>query len=184
MADRVDEEKLAQIRAWAQAMLTDERAESRAAARGLLIARRRDRAAVGSQPQRVRQRHRNGASPSALARNRPTQRRAERGLRIAPPLPGRRADRGVRRPLRFADSSVLPTRGRSGERVCRNARVPRSVNPGSVVHERQRREAAFRSAPSTRMARAPNGLAPRIGWGEAGRPPRRRHGNGREPSGC
>jgi hypothetical protein len=37
MADRVDEEKLAQIRTWAQAMLTDERAESRAAARGLLL---------------------------------------------------------------------------------------------------------------------------------------------------
>ena len=37
MADRVDEEKLAQIRAWAEAMLTDERAESRAAARGLLM---------------------------------------------------------------------------------------------------------------------------------------------------
>ena len=37
MADRVDEEKLAQIRTRAQAMLTDERAESRAAARGLLL---------------------------------------------------------------------------------------------------------------------------------------------------
>jgi hypothetical protein len=37
MADRVDEEKLAQIRAWAELMLTNERAESRAAARGLLL---------------------------------------------------------------------------------------------------------------------------------------------------
>ena len=37
MSDRLDEEKLAQIRAWAEAMLTDERAESRAAARGLLL---------------------------------------------------------------------------------------------------------------------------------------------------
>ena len=37
MGDRLDEEKLAQIRAWAEAMLTDERAESRAAARGLLL---------------------------------------------------------------------------------------------------------------------------------------------------
>jgi hypothetical protein len=37
MADRVDEEKLAQIRAWAEVMLTNERAESRAAARGLLL---------------------------------------------------------------------------------------------------------------------------------------------------
>jgi len=37
MADRLDEEKLSQIRAWAEAMLTDERAESRAAARGLLL---------------------------------------------------------------------------------------------------------------------------------------------------
>ena len=37
MADRIDEEKLAQIRAWAEVMLTDERAESRAAARGLLM---------------------------------------------------------------------------------------------------------------------------------------------------
>jgi hypothetical protein len=37
MADRLDEEKLAQIRAWAEVMLTDERADSRAAARGLLL---------------------------------------------------------------------------------------------------------------------------------------------------
>ncbi len=37
MADRIDEEKLAQIRAWAKVMLTDQRAESRAAARGLLL---------------------------------------------------------------------------------------------------------------------------------------------------
>jgi hypothetical protein len=37
MADRVDDEKLAQIRAWAEVMLTDERAELRAAARGLLM---------------------------------------------------------------------------------------------------------------------------------------------------
>jgi hypothetical protein len=37
MADRIDEEKLAQIRAWAEVMLTDQRAESRAAARGLLL---------------------------------------------------------------------------------------------------------------------------------------------------
>jgi hypothetical protein len=37
MTDRVDEEKLAQIRAWAEVMLTNERAESRAAARGLLL---------------------------------------------------------------------------------------------------------------------------------------------------
>jgi hypothetical protein len=37
MGDRLDEAKLAQIRAWAEAMLTDERRESRAAARGLLM---------------------------------------------------------------------------------------------------------------------------------------------------
>ena len=37
MAERLDEEKLAQIRAWAEAMLTNERSESRAAARGLLL---------------------------------------------------------------------------------------------------------------------------------------------------
>ena len=37
MGDRLDEEKLIQIRAWAEAMLTDERSESRAAARGLLL---------------------------------------------------------------------------------------------------------------------------------------------------
>ena len=37
MGERLDEEKLAQIRAWAEAMLTDERSESRAAARGLLL---------------------------------------------------------------------------------------------------------------------------------------------------
>jgi hypothetical protein len=37
MSDRLDEEKLAQIRTWAEVMLTDDRAESRAAARGLLL---------------------------------------------------------------------------------------------------------------------------------------------------
>jgi hypothetical protein len=37
MANRLDEEQLAQIRAWAEVMLTNERAESRAAARGLLL---------------------------------------------------------------------------------------------------------------------------------------------------
>jgi len=37
MAERLDEEKLAQIRAWAETMLSDERSESRAAARGLLL---------------------------------------------------------------------------------------------------------------------------------------------------
>jgi hypothetical protein len=37
MGDRLDENKLAQIRAWAGAMLDDERAELRAAARGLLL---------------------------------------------------------------------------------------------------------------------------------------------------
>jgi hypothetical protein len=37
MEGRLDEEKLAQIRAWADAMLTDERAELRASARGLLL---------------------------------------------------------------------------------------------------------------------------------------------------
>jgi hypothetical protein len=37
MTDRLDEEKLAQIRAWAEVMLSDERADSRAAARGLLL---------------------------------------------------------------------------------------------------------------------------------------------------
>lgn len=37
MGDRLDEDKLAQIRAWAETMLGDERAESRAAARGLLL---------------------------------------------------------------------------------------------------------------------------------------------------
>ena len=37
MADRVDDEKLAQIRVWAEALLTDERAELRAAARGLVL---------------------------------------------------------------------------------------------------------------------------------------------------
>jgi hypothetical protein len=35
--DQLDEQKLAQIRAWAQAMLAGERAELRAAARGLLL---------------------------------------------------------------------------------------------------------------------------------------------------
>jgi hypothetical protein len=37
MEERLDEEKLAQIRAWAETMLRDERAESRASARGLLL---------------------------------------------------------------------------------------------------------------------------------------------------
>jgi hypothetical protein len=37
MDDRLDEEKLAQIRAWAESMLAAERSESRAAARGLLL---------------------------------------------------------------------------------------------------------------------------------------------------
>jgi hypothetical protein len=37
MNDQLDEEKLAQIRAWAETMLADERSESRAAARGLLL---------------------------------------------------------------------------------------------------------------------------------------------------
>ena len=37
MAERLDEVKLAQIRAWAEAMLTDERTELRASARGLLL---------------------------------------------------------------------------------------------------------------------------------------------------
>jgi len=37
MGDRLDEEKLAQIRAWAETMLAAERSESRAAARGLLL---------------------------------------------------------------------------------------------------------------------------------------------------
>jgi hypothetical protein len=37
MGDRLDEEKLAQIRAWAESMLADEQSESRAAARGLLM---------------------------------------------------------------------------------------------------------------------------------------------------
>jgi hypothetical protein len=37
MAERLDEAKLAQIRAWAEAMLTDERVELRASARGLLL---------------------------------------------------------------------------------------------------------------------------------------------------
>jgi hypothetical protein len=37
MTERIDEEKLAQIRAWAETMLTDERADSRAAPRGLLL---------------------------------------------------------------------------------------------------------------------------------------------------
>jgi len=37
MAERLDEEKLAQVRAWAEAMLTDERPELRASARGLLL---------------------------------------------------------------------------------------------------------------------------------------------------
>ena len=37
MADQIDEEKLAQIRAWAQTMLVDERPELRAAGRGLLL---------------------------------------------------------------------------------------------------------------------------------------------------
>ncbi len=37
MDDRLDEEKLEQIRAWAKTMLADERAELRAAGRGLLL---------------------------------------------------------------------------------------------------------------------------------------------------
>jgi hypothetical protein len=37
MDGRLDEEKLAQIRVWAEAMLRDERAESRAAARALVL---------------------------------------------------------------------------------------------------------------------------------------------------
>jgi hypothetical protein len=37
MAERLDEEKLGQIRAWAETMLTDERPELRASARGLLL---------------------------------------------------------------------------------------------------------------------------------------------------
>ena len=37
MAERVDEEKLAQIRAWAGTLLTAEQAELRAAARGLIL---------------------------------------------------------------------------------------------------------------------------------------------------
>jgi hypothetical protein len=37
MGDQLDEEKLAQIRAWAETMLAAERSESRAAARGLLL---------------------------------------------------------------------------------------------------------------------------------------------------
>ena len=37
MGDRVDEEKLAEIRAWAETMLADDRPELRAAARGLLL---------------------------------------------------------------------------------------------------------------------------------------------------
>src|SRR4029077_5054791 len=37
MGDRLDEDKLSQIRAWAGAMLDDELAELRAAARGLLM---------------------------------------------------------------------------------------------------------------------------------------------------
>jgi hypothetical protein len=37
MAERLDEEKLGQIRAWAETMLTDERLELRASARGLLL---------------------------------------------------------------------------------------------------------------------------------------------------
>jgi hypothetical protein len=37
MTDQIDEEKLAQIRAWAETMLVDERSELRAAGRGLLL---------------------------------------------------------------------------------------------------------------------------------------------------
>jgi hypothetical protein len=37
MGDRLDEQQLAEIRAWAETMLADERAESRAAARGLML---------------------------------------------------------------------------------------------------------------------------------------------------
>jgi hypothetical protein len=37
MDDRIDEEKLAEIRAWAETMRWDERPQLRAAARGLLL---------------------------------------------------------------------------------------------------------------------------------------------------
>jgi hypothetical protein len=37
MGDRVDEAKLAEIRAWAENMLADERPDVRAAARGLML---------------------------------------------------------------------------------------------------------------------------------------------------
>ncbi len=37
MGDQIDEEKLAQIRTWAETMLADERSELRAAGRGLLL---------------------------------------------------------------------------------------------------------------------------------------------------
>lgn len=37
MGDQIDEEKLAQTRAWAETMLADERSDLRAAARGLLL---------------------------------------------------------------------------------------------------------------------------------------------------
>jgi hypothetical protein len=37
MSERLDEEKLAQIRVWADTMLTGERMQSRAAARALLL---------------------------------------------------------------------------------------------------------------------------------------------------
>ena len=37
MPEPLDEEKVAQLRAWAELMLTDERADLRAAARGLLM---------------------------------------------------------------------------------------------------------------------------------------------------
>ena len=37
MPERLDEEKLRQIRVWAESMLTDERTDARAAARALLM---------------------------------------------------------------------------------------------------------------------------------------------------
>jgi hypothetical protein len=37
MQPRLDEQQLAEMRTWAEAMLTDDRAELRAAARGLLL---------------------------------------------------------------------------------------------------------------------------------------------------
>jgi hypothetical protein len=37
VAERLDEQKLAELRAWAESLLGDERADTRAAARGLLL---------------------------------------------------------------------------------------------------------------------------------------------------